>query len=105
MLRRKPTRIELKIDDLEEWYTRKKELESQKKSQQPLPIAASGDSSAFDATPDAKTKKEMIQQRIGYDPRPVVQPGRLPTHWYRPSVQMILPKVKTTYMIFAYNML
>ena len=33
MLRRKPTRIELKLEDMEEWHAYKKERDQEKKSQ------------------------------------------------------------------------
>lgn len=76
MLRRKPTRIELKLDDLEEWKL-KKEKEQEKKQQQ-VEGAAVGDTPGLAEamgllTPSApkKSRKEVVQERIGYDPRPV----------------------------------
>uniref|UniRef100_A0A3P9PT22 Anaphase-promoting complex subunit CDC26 n=1 Tax=Poecilia reticulata TaxID=8081 RepID=A0A3P9PT22_POERE len=55
MLRRKPTRLELKIDDTEEFESVKKELEVR-------------------STPDLA---ELINERIGYKPHP--KPATLPT--------------------------
>jgi anaphase-promoting complex subunit 12 len=71
MLRRKPTRIELKLDDLEEWNTLKKEREQEKRlqgniSETPMP---EGNRVGGIGAPK-KSKKEIIQERIGYDPRP-----------------------------------
>jgi len=77
MLRRKPTRIELKLDDLEEFEEKKKEHKTQS-----TPTATPD---ATHATPDPnvvtpKTKRDTIHDRIGYNPDPLPQPSRLPIH-------------------------
>ena len=59
MLRRSPTRIELKIDDVNEWIAMRKEKE---KKNSESSIAAVG------AEQQTKLKKETIHERIGYDP-------------------------------------
>jgi len=60
MLRRSPTRIELKIDDVNEWIAMRKEKE--KKSSENIP------SGTLAAELQVKSKKELIHERIGYDP-------------------------------------
>ena len=64
MLRRKSTRIELKIDDMAEWTAVKKEKEREKKSQV-------GDRS--NQQPESlnlqKSRRDVIHERIGYEPR------------------------------------
>lgn len=75
MLRRNPTRIELKINDLEEYENMKKELE-QKKEPKSFPLES--------PTPDsleARTNINMVHSRIGFDPKPLPQPSRLPIHF------------------------
>ena len=76
MLRRKPTRIELKLDDLEEYEALKREKELEKKSSQ-----STGD---LAMTPEAKTSgksiQEMIHMRIGYDLQSLPKPSRKPIH-------------------------
>jgi len=62
MLRRKPTRIEMKIDDIGEWMTVKKENEAKKQSAVAVP--QQGDTQAVH-----KTRRDIINERIGYDPR------------------------------------
>ena len=74
MLRRPPTRIELKLDDLEEYESMIREREQKKHD-------PSADSSiSIMRTPgnqDAqkgKTKTDMVHARIGYEPAPVTPP-------------------------------
>ncbi|KAJ4921679.1 hypothetical protein JOQ06_003359 [Pogonophryne albipinna] len=65
MLRRKPTRLELKIDDTEEFESVKKELEARKRQrEEALLLTAAG-------------RAELINERIGYKPHP--KPATLPT--------------------------
>ncbi|KAI8770577.1 anaphase-promoting complex subunit 12 [Biomphalaria glabrata] len=67
MIRRKPTRIELKIADIEEYDAIKKEREA----------AAKSSKAETDTSPEvlnAKKRMETIHARIGYDPKPVYQP-------------------------------
>ncbi|XP_022111468.1 anaphase-promoting complex subunit CDC26-like [Acanthaster planci] len=83
MIRRGPTRIALKIDDISEFETFKKELEQQRREKQQLDGTAAemeGIEGQDGGTPsvvgdsvkdmDPKARQERIQQRIGYDPRP-----------------------------------
>lgn len=74
MLRRKPTRIELKLDDFEEWSNlRKEKQEAANASQtQCTPM--------MDSETAQRKKRDMIHERIGYDPKPLPQPSRLPIH-------------------------
>ncbi len=63
MLRRKTTRIELKIDDLEEYNKKVKDEKAAKTDPNLTPEVYS-----------AKSRIEQIYARIGYDPRPMPQP-------------------------------
>ena len=62
MLRRKPTRIEMKIDDISEWMAVKKENESKKQAAESAPQHG-------DSQPVHKTRRDIVNERIGYDPR------------------------------------
>lgn len=62
MIRRNPTRIELKIDDLHEYETHKKELDDKKGNED------TGSASGPESSVPLKTRVEIIQQRIGYKP-------------------------------------
>lgn len=74
MLRRPPTRIELKIDDLNEYNAVKTARELEQKKQKPLTEMGSPM-----ATPEATGKsRNDVHQRIGYDPKPLPQPSHLP---------------------------
>lgn len=68
MIRRKPTRIELKFQDIEEYESFNKEQEEKK-----LP-GQTEESSESNTDPklDIKTKREIVQERIGYNPQPRV---------------------------------
>ncbi|NXS03434.1 CDC26 protein, partial [Oxylabes madagascariensis] len=46
MLRRKPTRLELKLDDIEEFESVRKELESRRKQRDEAEVAAGGEEAA-----------------------------------------------------------
>ena len=71
MLRRKLTRIELKLDDLDEWNTMRKEKEMEKRLQNLS--KGNADTTIADcsmtSTSDGKTKEEIIHERIGFDPK------------------------------------
>ncbi|XP_052800391.1 anaphase-promoting complex subunit CDC26-like isoform X2 [Mya arenaria] len=71
MLRRNPTRIELKLTDIEtEYEVVKKEQESERSKN--LGVAPN-------LTPlILKTKSELINERIGYDPKPKPQTSHRP---------------------------
>ncbi|CAL1567329.1 unnamed protein product [Knipowitschia caucasica] len=81
MLRRKPTRIELKIDDCEEFESIKKELEARKRQREEAEsgtaditdIMAGGGASA---TTSSTSRAELINERIGFKPHP--KPNTLP---------------------------
>lgn len=71
MLRRKPTRIELKLDDLEEFEAIKREKELELKKQK-----AAADSPMSETIAGvAAAKPKTVPQRIGFDPSPVAQPN------------------------------
>ena len=63
MLRRKPTRIELGIEDMEEWNSQKKALENQKKR---LAQTKGNEPPNLEAnTPDTKYMRSTIYERVG----------------------------------------
>ena len=71
MLRRDPTRIELKLIDIEKEYEmmkKEKEQEQKNKILTELP-------SSMDTPSTFRSKTEMIHERIGYDPKPKPQPS------------------------------
>ncbi|KAF7688520.1 anaphase-promoting complex subunit CDC26 [Silurus meridionalis] len=68
MLRRKPTRLELKLDDTEEFESVKKELESRKKQRDEVDVV--GVTPSEMSTSDGKTREQTIHERIGYKPHP-----------------------------------
>ncbi|NWI19647.1 CDC26 protein, partial [Crypturellus soui] len=67
MLRRKPTRLELKLDDIEEFESIRKELESRKKQREE---AAGGEEAAAALGAEHKSREQLISDRIGYKPQP-----------------------------------
>ncbi|XP_078686325.1 anaphase-promoting complex subunit CDC26-like [Branchiostoma floridae x Branchiostoma belcheri] len=81
MIKRKPTRIELKLDDLDEFEAVKKEVEERRKQRNNellgLGTQGQGEGAAAATTngdsspPSAKTKTDKIHERIGYDPTPL----------------------------------
>ena len=74
MLRRKPTRIELKIDDLEEYSKKIKEAREAANRQNKV------DPNLTPGIFNTKTRTDIINERIGYDPRPLPQPSSIPLH-------------------------
>ncbi|XP_006782288.1 anaphase-promoting complex subunit CDC26 [Neolamprologus brichardi] len=90
MLRRKPTRLELKIDDTEEFESVKKELEARKRQREEAESGGGvggasvigvdvigGGASASASSSTAASRAELINDRIGYKPHP--KPATLPT--------------------------
>ena len=81
MLRRSPTRIELKLDDMQEYQEMKKEKENDLLKQKYQPndtpsiIITPGPSPNPNDSMDIRTVHERI---YGYDPKPVPQTTRLP---------------------------
>ncbi|NWU63764.1 CDC26 protein, partial [Pterocles burchelli] len=67
MLRRKPTRLELKLDDIEEFESIRKDLESRRKQREE---AAAGEEAAIALGPEHKSREQIINDRIGYKPQP-----------------------------------
>ncbi|XP_061234027.1 anaphase-promoting complex subunit CDC26 [Neopsephotus bourkii] len=72
MLRRKPTRLELKLDDIEEFESIRKDLEGRRKQREDADAAAAGEEAATAAAlgSDHKSREQMINDRIGYKPQP-----------------------------------
>ncbi|CAJ0968514.1 unnamed protein product [Ranitomeya imitator] len=71
MLRRKPTRLELKLDDIEEFENIRKDLESRKKQREEVDLSSNEpDAAAVPLSTDAKTREQTIHDRIGYKPQP-----------------------------------
>ena len=79
MLRRKPTRIQLKLDDLDEWNTIKKERAEKTDNAHGTPQPGTS-TTPMDAQTNMQLKREMMQERIGYNPKPMSQPHKLPIH-------------------------
>ncbi|GAB1597668.1 anaphase-promoting complex subunit CDC26-like [Argonauta hians] len=86
MLRRNPTRIELKLEDIKEYETIKTEKLKQNAQKMSLDAASEQSSSSLatlpgtcsgDTTP--KTKAREIHERIGYDPKPHLGTSRART--------------------------
>ncbi|NXI47757.1 CDC26 protein, partial [Galbula dea] len=72
MLRRKPTRLELKLDDIEEFEGIRKDLESRKKQREEAEATVAGEEAAagIALATDHKSREQMINDRIGYKPQP-----------------------------------
>ncbi|XP_053329804.1 anaphase-promoting complex subunit CDC26 isoform X1 [Spea bombifrons] len=75
MLRRKPTRLELKLDDIEEFESIKKDLEGRKKQQQQqqreeVDLSATEPEAAVSLSTDPKSREQTVHERIGYKPQP-----------------------------------
>lgn len=80
MLRRNPTRIELKLDDREEYEQLKREREVERKAAQSSETTEVAMLQEPSSEYSGKTKQEIIQMRIGYDPTPLPQISNLPVH-------------------------
>ncbi|XP_077986926.1 anaphase-promoting complex subunit CDC26-like [Glandiceps talaboti] len=80
MIKRRPTRIEMTLDDLKEFEAVKKEVEQRKKQREMNAAAAAGGGGGGTATldvatgsgvSDPKSRQKEINERIGYDPKTV----------------------------------
>lgn len=65
MLRRNPTRLELKLIDIEKEYEPSKRERDTEKNKVLVDIQSTHDKSL-----SLKTKTDIIHERIGYDPKP-----------------------------------
>lgn len=65
MFRRKPTRVELKVEDLQEYENLKKENEVKN-------ISICKDNDVADSSEAPKSRQAVINERIGYKPQPRV---------------------------------
>lgn len=72
MIRRNPTRIELKMEDIQEYEKIKKERESRKLAQKNslLGVSPAGHQPSDIVPAPAKHTLDTIHQRIGFDPTP-----------------------------------
>ncbi|XP_030062373.1 anaphase-promoting complex subunit CDC26 [Microcaecilia unicolor] len=71
MLRRKPTRLELKLDDIEEFESIRKDLENRKKQREEVDVVgASNVDGAVTLSNNTQSREQMIHDRIGYKPQP-----------------------------------
>ncbi|XP_033029431.1 anaphase-promoting complex subunit CDC26-like [Lacerta agilis] len=70
MLRRKPTWLELKLDDIEEFDGARKELDSCRKHEEVDVVGASDGEGALGLSTDHKSQEQMIHDQIGYKPLP-----------------------------------
>nr|XP_057912081.1 anaphase-promoting complex subunit CDC26 [Doryrhamphus excisus] len=86
MLRRKPTRLELKMDDTDEFESIKKELEARKRQREEAESGGGvGGASVMGvdgcgaeaSSSSVASRVELINERIGYKPHP--KPATLPT--------------------------
>lgn len=66
MIRLNPTRLELRIDDLTEFSEIKNEFEAIKKARDEKQKSLLGNN----AVNNTKIKQEVVQERIGFIPRP-----------------------------------
>ncbi|XP_021056563.1 anaphase-promoting complex subunit CDC26 [Mus pahari] len=70
MLRRKPTRLELKLDDIEEFESIRKDLEARKKQKEDVEgVGTSDGEGVAGLSNDPKSREQMINDRIGYKPQ------------------------------------
>ncbi|GIY03399.1 hypothetical protein CEXT_794861 [Caerostris extrusa] len=67
MFRRKPTRIELKVEDLQEYEAMKKQIEQKNASNDKI-----NESTDTIPTDTPKSRQALINERIGYKPQPRV---------------------------------
>ncbi|XP_010637680.1 anaphase-promoting complex subunit CDC26 [Fukomys damarensis] len=70
MLRRKPTRLELKLDDIEEFENIRKDLETRKKQKEDVDVGGNDGEGTIGLSSDPKSREQMINDRIGYKPQP-----------------------------------
>ncbi|KAH0515952.1 DNA polymerase epsilon subunit 4 [Microtus ochrogaster] len=71
MLRRKPICLELKLDDIEEFESIQKDLETRKKQKEDVEgVGTSDGEGAARLSSDPKSREQMINDRIGYKPQP-----------------------------------
>jgi len=78
MIRRDPTRIELTLDDIQEYHLRVKQENEAKRSSSKVGISTNlldgsttGDAGAGGSNiPTLKTRTENVHERIGFNPAP-----------------------------------
>ena len=74
MKRRDPTRIELKLDDIQEYEQMKRDLEQKGKQADDTNTEMQGLTTGAGAEANiaggAKSRTETVHRRIGYDPAP-----------------------------------
>ena len=73
MKRRDPTRIELKLDDIQEYEQMKRDLEMKKVKETNVEDHASKEETEVPEELTGKARTDMIHRRIGYDPTPKMQ--------------------------------
>ncbi|XP_065593754.1 anaphase-promoting complex subunit CDC26 isoform X2 [Cyrtonyx montezumae] len=66
MLRRKPTRLELKLDDIEEFEG------SRKKQREEAEVTTGEEAAGIALGTEHKSREQIINDRIGYKPQPKV---------------------------------
>uniref|UniRef100_A0A493TGX4 Anaphase-promoting complex subunit CDC26 n=1 Tax=Anas platyrhynchos platyrhynchos TaxID=8840 RepID=A0A493TGX4_ANAPP len=69
MLRRKPTRLELKLDDIEEFEGVRKDLEVRAAAGEEAAAAAAA-ATALALGTEHKSREQLVNERIGYKPQP-----------------------------------
>lgn len=79
MLRRNPTRIELKLQDMQEYHDMKKEKENEQTKQRLLSEQCQTPTTSG-INPMSNVDDRTVHERIGYDPKPLPQPERAPLH-------------------------
>ena len=74
MKRRDPTRIELKLDDIQEYEQMKRDLEMRKTKETSVEDVTKDETEAPEEEElSGKARTDMIHRRIGYDPTPKMQ--------------------------------
>ncbi|GBN39492.1 hypothetical protein AVEN_142064-1 [Araneus ventricosus] len=68
MFRRKPTRIELKVEDLQEYEAMKKQIEQKNSGDDKIEV----NPGTADGLEGTKLRISMINERLGYKPQPRV---------------------------------
>ncbi|CAL1271235.1 unnamed protein product [Larinioides sclopetarius] len=68
MFRRKPTRIELKVEDLQEYEAMKKQIEQKNSGDDKIEV----NQGVAEALEGAKIRASMMNERLGYKPQPRV---------------------------------
>ena len=70
MIRRDPTRIELTLEDIQEYVQTRRDADSHKRSKTSKINDSNATADETNAAASARTRAEAIRDRIGFDPTP-----------------------------------